>query len=218
MIHVDLGYRHRMPADGARNLRWNPFGEATLEDRKCLALLRVSPPPAQTHLQIMGDAGHGKTSSLLALLGVIEGARYVYVPDPTRPESPPLGRLRTWLGAMAATTPLLIDEAQRWPALALWLLSWRRGTTVLATHDDLRDRWHRRLETVQLVFVDDESLEQIIEGRLRWARRTPTAPVPRLAVGALRALRARHGACIRAIEDELYRLYQRHDGGGDVEV
>jgi hypothetical protein len=200
------------------NLRWNPFGEATFSDRRELALLRVAPPPSGTHLQIIGEAGHGKTSSLLALLEHIEGARYIYVPDPTRADTPVLGLWRVVARLLAHRRgPLLVDEAQRLPRLVRAWLSTRPDTLVLATHDDLGADWRRPLATIALTTVEPAFVQEVIGARLRWARRRQ-GPTPQPSPELLQTLRERHGACVRAIEADLYFCYQHHDGVRDVEV
>lgn len=200
------------------NLRWNPFGEASFGDRRELALLRVAPPAPGVHLQIIGEAGHGKTSALLALLEHIEGARYIYVPDPTRVDTPFLGWWRVVARLLADRRgSLLVDEAQRLPRLVRAWLSTRPDTLVLATHDDLGADWRRPLATVALNTAEPAFVQEVIGTRLRWARRRQGA-VPQPSPALLQTLRERHGACVRAIEADLYFCYQRHDGVGEVEV
>ncbi len=199
------------------NLRWNPFGEASFDDRRELALVRVPAPIPGTHLQIIGDAGHGKTSSLLALLGRIDGARYVYVPDAARADTPWLGLWRIVARlCLDRRGPLLVDEAQRLPRWAVALLSTRADTLVVATHDDLRADWRRPIATVELHTIEPAFVDDVIAARLRWARRRE-GPTPKPTADLLRSLRERHGACVRALEAELYFHYQNHDGLGDVE-
>src|SRR5262249_43157873 len=94
------------------NLRRNPFGELTREERAELALVDVEQHLAElrqgrTALQFLGPCGHGKTTHLLALQRELDEAVYIYLPEDG--PQPPIPAIR----------PLLLDEAQR-------LSSWQR--------------------------------------------------------------------------------------------
>ena len=87
------------------NLRRNPFGEFSEDERTALAVVNVdgictrldSPEYA---VQFVGEKGYGKTTHLLAILARCSGAGYVHIPEGERAEVPD-------------GCPILIDEAQR---------------------------------------------------------------------------------------------------------
>lgn len=93
------------------NLRRNPFGELTREERAEVAEVdvdRIAGRVAKPHtaVQLIGDCGRGKTTRMLALMNRFPDASYVYLP-----ENGPCP-------AIADGNPLLIDEAQRLPRTA----------------------------------------------------------------------------------------------------
>ena len=68
------------------NLRRNPFGELSLEERGRIAVADLDPlaellagPPFV--LQVIGDCGRGKTSLLVGLRSRFPAAPYVYFPE-----------------------------------------------------------------------------------------------------------------------------------------
>lgn len=184
------------------NLRRNPFGEAPREERATLAEVDLPLPLPGEALQVLGEAGHGKSTHLLALAARLEGATYEYVPEGARAFRAPLD----------ARGPLCLDEAQRVKPRLLRALFRTGRTLVLGTHADLSPHAGRPLRTVRLEGpVPLERLRRIVARRLEWARRGP-GPVPLPADDTLRALIARHAGDVRAIEGELYERYQTFGG------
>lgn len=189
------------------NLRWNPFGEATRDERRSFAVERVAPPRAGGKLQIIGDAGHGKSSALLALLARMPDARYQYLPLPNGAPPPAIEE---------HPAPLLLDEAQRLGRAALRALLTSTRTVVVGTHDDLR-ALAPGIDTVVLERCSAHLLGSIIDERIRWATRRP-GPVPRPTARLVEALIAAHGGNVRAIEAALYTRYQTLREVADVDL
>lgn len=189
------------------NLRWNPFGEASRDERRAFAVLRVPVPAAGAKVQLLGDAGHGKTSALLALGAQLPEARYAYVPLAGHGPPPTFDE---------QDTPLLVDEAQRLAPRVLRALLHAPRTVVFGTHDDLRPL-AAHVETVRLDRCPRELLGRIVEERLRWARRGDGA-LPRPTERLLEALLRQHPGNVRAIEAALYSRYQRLREVQDVDV
>ena len=87
------------------NLKRNPFGEITEDERARLAVVdidRILAALQNPHcaVQFLGEKGYGKTTHLIALRSRLSGAGYVHIPEgETRP--------------LPEGNPIMIDEAQR---------------------------------------------------------------------------------------------------------
>lgn len=186
------------------NLRRNPFGELTSQERVALAVVdvaavaqRLSGP--RSAVQWIGDCGRGKTTRMLALASRFPAASYVYLPE-DRP-CPPI----------AAGSPLLIDEAQRMP-LAAWRLITATGLPlVLATHRDLGRRLKRFGYTVSTERIGDgntpELVCELLNRRIEGSR-LHSGPLPTVSLAEARGLVQRFGSDIRGIEHHLYERVQ----------
>jgi hypothetical protein len=207
-----IGNALRLPFEHL-NLRRNPFGELTLEERGRLAVADLKPlaerlaaPPFV--LQVIGECGRGKTSLLVGLRARFPGAPYIYLP-----EDGPLPRL-------PKAQVLFVDETQR---LSRWTRRrlFRRGIALaIGTHLDHSPELRRAgvpFQTVRVGGADPEHVARIVTGRIEAMRRAP-GPVPTLAPAQIAALVDRFGDDLRAIEHYLYRVFQRLEGIGHVEV
>ena len=187
------------------NLRWNPFGEPPPADRPALAVLEFALPAAGEVVQIIGPAGHGKSTHLRWAAAHLDRAEYEYVPE---------GAAR-FRAAVAAPHPFCLDEAQRVRPARLRALLATGRTLVLGTHADLSALSPRPVRTVRLGGAPSlERLEAIVTRRLEWARRGP-GPVPRPTAATLTGLLAAHGGDLRAMESALYDRYQAFRGPAD---
>ncbi len=206
--------QHWLPF-AAFNLRCNPFGEKTQDDRAALAVVdaqrwvSVATQP-QRAIQFIGECGRGKTTHLLALRRILPEAAYVYLPEDGPLPEIPRGR------------PLMIDEAQRLPCRTRRQV-WRRGgALVLGTHVDLSktlQRYGYRVETIQVERqADPEQLAKIFNRRLEAARLDPTRPVARISREETAILLTRFETDIRAMESYLYERIQQLAGADCGEV
>jgi hypothetical protein len=191
------------------NLRFNPFGEPSREERARLAVVDLPELRPGDPVQLIGDSGRGKTTHLLALRARHEGALYRKLHD-----GEDLGRAPEW---PRAGSIFLLDEAQRLAPRALRGLLRLPLTLALGTHHDLSPAADRALRTVRVDAIDVARLRAIVARRIEWARRAP-GPVPVVDDGVLAALIARHGSDIRAVEGTLYEAVQRMEEPGHVEV
>jgi hypothetical protein len=189
------------------NLRFNPFGEASREERAALAVVDLPVLRPGDVVQFLGHCGHGKTTHLLALAARHPGAVYERL-------EPGQGRCR---GPIPAEGLFLLDEAQRLRHDLLARLLRRRGPLALGSHVDLSPAAGRPLPSVRLSAIELPRLQAIVERRIAWARRGP-GPVPVVPERTLRELIARHGAQLRAIEGSLYDAIQAMKEPGHVEV
>ena len=191
---------------GHLNLRANPFGELEPQDRAAVALVETEPfvdrltRPGHA-VQFMGDPGRGKTTHLLAIMAHFPQAAYVHVPE-GRPPRIPRG------------TPLFIDEIQRLsPCRRRWTCrrANRRGVPLaIGTHLDVSVELATAGFDVETVMASDEldasRLRAMLNRRIEWVRRD-AGPVPEITVRTARAMMARHGDNVRAIEGHLYELF-----------
>lgn len=190
------------------NLRRNPFGEVPREEVGRVAVVDVPPLSPGDVLQIMGEAGRGKTTTLLALLHQHPTAAYEYLAEGETTLKTPLSQI---------PEIFLLDEAQRLSRRLLKKLFLRAKTLVLATHEDLSPLSPRPMRTITIRGMDASRLTKILERRVEWARRGP-GPVPRFPPEAIHALLDRYGDDLRSMEDHLYLTFQSLEALGDVIV
>lgn len=186
------------------NLRRNPFGELTPDERAELAVvdvdgLRRRVDQAHCAVQLIGQCGRGKTTRMLALLKQIGTASYVYLPE----DGP--------CPAIPAGQPLLIDEAQRLPRPTLRQIFETGVPLVLSTHRDLGRQLRRFRYTVHTEQIGEgntaELVHQLLNRRIE-AARLQHGLLPVLTISQARQLVTRFGTDIRAIENYLYELVQ----------
>lgn len=186
------------------NLRRNPFGELTYQERAVLAVVdtdglaeRVSQP--YSAVQLIGGCGRGKTTRLLALRNRITDSIYVYLPA-DRP-----------CPAIAEGSVLLIDEAQRLPRAAHRSVFSTGLPTVLATHRKMGGVLRRFGYDVHTERIGEgntaELLHRLLNRRIA-ASRLEDGPVPVLSMDAADRLVKRFGSDIRGIEAYLYEQVQ----------
>ncbi len=199
------------------NLFRNPFGELTRAERAELAVVDLEPVVefvAQTGsgddrsprfrrgtaYQMIGECGRGKTTRLLAVGRRFPTACYVYLPEDDPCPSIPYGE------------PLLIDEAPRMPAGILRAVLESKTALVLATHRDLSAtlRRHGYRVTTEAIgqTLRPDVLAEILNRRIRSARRDRSRPVPRITSPQATALIERFGTNVRSIEGYLYDRVQ----------
>jgi hypothetical protein len=188
------------------NLRRNPFGELTLQERAELAIVdeldtwlaRLRDP--RVALQLVGGAGFGKSTRLLALHRHMAGSTFVYYPeDGTRPELPS-GR------------PLIVDEAQR---MGWWnerKMLRGPGPIILATHVSMEQKLARAGWSLILVDLDQRlttaTLVRILNRRIEASRFDAAQSVPLIEETSAKMLLERYGDNVRSIEEYLYDLLQ----------
>lgn len=187
------------------NLRRNPFGELTRQERADLAVVDVERWLAEvaqgrTALQFLGPCGHGKTTHLLALGRVLSEAVYVYLP-----EDGPQPRI-------TLARPLLLDEAQRLRRWQRQRVFAQQGPLVVASHEDHSQELVRagyRVVTEHVArSTDPQRLQQLLNRRID-ASRAESGPLPWITEARAAELHQRFGADIRQIERVLYDEFQR---------
>ena len=189
------------------NLKFNPFGEATREDRAEMAVADVDRFVELLQrggaVEFVGGHGRGKSTQLLALHRRFPEAHYLKL---QRIEAPRPA------GLLFVDEVELVRDRDR--------LFRRCRSIALGAHrshaDELRRRY-REVETVIVAGLTVGHLRAIVDRRIEWARRGP-GPVPRVPDRALAALIARFDDDVRSIESILYSSFQELDEVGNVEV
>ncbi|MBN2381935.1 hypothetical protein JXQ70_03545 [bacterium] len=199
---LELAYRYL-------NLRFNPFGEADLNQRRAMVICDdfISEHSMRTPnqvVQIIGKPGCGKTSCLLGLQAQFPEMEYMRCGEKRCP-------------ILNTSRQLLLDEfdlltkRQR-----LWMLKTYQVKAV-STHTDFSHEY-RRSGYVSISYYPEENItvelvQRLIEHRLEWARRGP-GPLPVISRAHIEQSLRCHGNNLRSIENDLYEYIQRQETVG----
>ncbi len=172
-------------------------------------------------IQILGDAGTGKTSALLALKRELEQrgrkVSYIYLPPDQRPPR----------FSIEENTVLLVDEIERLPtrkrqALIRSALSDNATGLRLAFSSHLNLQLELpglapdQLPTLPLPSITSTQLETLLNDRIRAVSRSETLPVW-VTHSAAEELLKRYLGDLRSVERVLYDLFQVLDEVGAVD-
>ena len=203
----------------ALGFRSNPFRALTDDEWADIVVLSETVLAAATgagHLQVLGEMGRGKTSTLLGLARRFRraGRRVAYE--------------YLTIGQDSFNTPLpgpdvfLLDEAQRLRASERrrLLAAARAGPRlILGSHQDLAPLFAAaglELATARLEAFGPAHLAAVLERRLADAALPTTAPLVTLDPGALAYLTATFGSNLRGTERFLYEVFQRLETPGPL--
>jgi hypothetical protein len=191
------------------NLRRNPFGELTRDERVSLAVTDVvqwseTLRQAMQHrqriaIQFIGKAGRGKTTRMLALAAKFPECSYTYVAEEAPCPAIPWGR------------PILIDEAQRLTHQARQAVTASGAPIVFATHQDLTKVLRASgydVTTYTIGESNNSSLLCELAQRRIDASRCDDRPVPQFTREDAERMIHRFGTDFRAIEGFLYDQVQ----------
>lgn len=207
----------------ALGFRCNPF--RALADDEWAEVAILPEPVAQivakgfVHLQIVGEKGCGKTTTLLALTAQSrrEGrlAVYEHIEEGQSQFNAEIGGLDLFL----------LDEAQRLsgPERERLLSSLSEGgiglRLVISSHDDLTPFFARRSLPLTTVRYDTTTLAHlgaVIQRRLAYFALDADAPGVALSPEAARYLHITFGSDIRATEMTLYEVFQQLRERGEI--
>jgi hypothetical protein len=195
----------------ALGFRSNPFRALTDEEWAAIVVLPEAVLQAAAgggHLQVLGEMGRGKTSTLLGLAEHFrhEGRVVTY-------EYLPIGK-DTFKLALAGLQVFLLDEAQRLrPSERRRLLTAARGglRLIVGSHEDLAPAFTGAglsLSTVRLETTGRAHLEAILARRLDHFALGDRQPRVTLDPSAAKYLEATFGNNLRAMERFLYEVFQ----------
>ncbi len=189
------------------NLRRNPFGECTREERVQMAIIPeldcnrwlIQCAQPLTAIEFLGRCGRGKTTRLLKLHWMAKQSHYVYLGEDGHIPSFPFAQ------------PLMIDEAQRLPR-GLRNRVLRSGVPlVLGTHRSLaRSLRHHGYQVVTYRIGRQNDAGFVFEyanRRIEAARYRP-GTLPRLGQTEADRLVRKFRTNVRAIEASLYEDMQ----------
>lgn len=195
----------------ALGFRSNPFRALTDEEWAAIVVLPravVAAAAQGGHLQVLGELGRGKTSTLLGLAAQLrrDGHAVAY-------EYLPIGH-DAFQTSLAGLDVFLLDEAQRLrPAERRRLLASTQPNQrlILGSHEDLAPLFARaglRLASVAPGTNDPEHLAAIFARRLDYMALEPGQPGVTFDASAVEFLAATFGGNLRAMERFLYEVFQ----------
>jgi hypothetical protein len=201
----------------------NPFRAVTDAEWVELAILPDSIEAVanadEPYLQILGDKGHGKTTTLLALTARFKqrGLRSAYEHLEVEADH--------FATDLAGLDVFLLDEAQRLTTGERHrLLTAGLGHLVLAGHEDLTPLFTRFGRTLTTVHFDTAPLihvASVIARRLDYFALPGTVERVTISPEAIAYLHTTFGADLRRTEQVLYEVFESlrgREGGGVVEV
>ena len=194
-----LGFR----CNPYRTLADDEWVEVAVLPEEVSRVLRVG----GAHLQVLGAAGRGKSTTLRALAARLgdEGrrTRYEYLPEGQS----------SFTSEMRGLELFCLDEAQRLaPGERSRLMAGARDLRlVLGSHEDLTGLFQRAelsLATACLDRASDAHFRAVLERRLEYFA-LPGAARVSFTPGAMQRLWERFGSDLRSAERLLYELFQR---------
>lgn len=189
------------------NLRFNPFGELTQNQRFHLfqgsgSQLISHFKKENTAVQIFGPSGSGKTSHLITLMGEFPDVPFFLVKEEV-------------ISPIKLSHRLIIDEFQFLSRKQRKEIFKNTTSIVFSTHIDYSREAKRAgfhvIEMFPALKHSPKRLMEIFSARIEYARRGPGL-VPELSAEIVNTLMEKHGTNIRNMEFELYELFQRLEG------
>jgi len=198
-------------AYAALNLRFNPFGELSREQRVLLAVVDIGDLPQRlcqprVAIQFLADHGYGKSTHLLALHAQFSQYTYTQVHTNVKPH----------FTAQEIQFVDSIENLSRLQRARLYRLSPRIAFT---THRDLSQELTTAGYSVYTRTLNQQSVDRvqaIFNRRIAHARRFHDEPVPTVTAATVSRLIERFDGNIRAMEYELYEMFQDLKAVADV--
>lgn len=194
------------------NLRFNPFGELTHEERGILAHVDLGLLPeilqhSHQAVQFVADHGRGKSTHLIALHRSFKNTLFTQL----YPGDEPM---------FSKCALRFVDGVENLSKRRRRLLYRVSESIAITTHHDLSDELSLAGYQVHSVWVslkDEGMLNIALTRRIEFARRSE-GPIPTLSSESIRRLQNSFGDDIRAMESCLYERFQSMKEPGDVEV
>jgi hypothetical protein len=194
------------------NLRFNPFGELTREQRAATAIVELEDIPEhfsknRIAIQFIGEHGRGKSTHLIALHKQFKQSPYTQIHIGDKP-------------TFNTDDIQFIDSIEMLPAARRKKIYHSTNILAITTHNDLT----KELQTAgfevisKRIFVDNEQqIKQIFDRRIELARRN-TGSLPNIDINTVRSLITKFNDDIRAMENHLYDVFQQLQEIGNVKV
>jgi len=194
------------------NLRFNPFGELTLEQRRDVSIVDIKSLKTCLNkkfvaIQFLADHGRGKTTHLLSLHKEYPASEYIKIQSDDNPRFSPCA-IRFADSVENMTKKSRIDLYKKSNSLAL------------TTHADLSKELIKHGFTVitkKISMEDENTLMKIFSRRIKYAQRCE-GEVPRINLQAIKKLKHLYKDDVRAMESHLYEKIQCLKGIENVEV
>ena len=189
------------------NLRWNPFGEATPEERAELAHVDVEQfrdalQPGFA-IELRAEHGRGKSTTLLAL-------RKAFAP-----QAPHFRGSQQQNATLPIAPWVFLDEVQQINLFKLWSfarqIKQQNGTVVYSTHQNRRWLFKMAGLSTQQFNIDysqPKTLLSLFSKRIAWAHNHCGTP-PALQQSDIQKLNRLYGNDIRSMEGHLYDCINR---------
>jgi GTPase SAR1 family protein len=186
------------------NLRFNPFGELSNEDRCLCSVVDCDDwicflQNRDSAVQFIGNSGCGKTTCCLSLQHHFSHAEYYRVPCD--------GQIKNNLQG----DPLVLDELQFLSERIMGKIFKKHRRLIIGTHTDLNSQLVKAGFEVLTIYPEQlisvHSLYSIVKKRIEFARRAE-GELPVISIGTVEKLFSLYGSNLRAIEHELYILFQ----------
>lgn len=196
----------------------NPFRAVTDAEWVALAVL---PPEVEAvagvpYLQVLGDKGHGKTTTLLTLTERFrqQGLKAAYEHLEVEADH--------FITPLSGLDVFVLDEAQRLTSSERHrLLTANLGRLVLAGHEDLTPLFKRFGLSLTTIYFDTTTLEHfsnVVARRLDYFALPDVAQRAGVTPEALAYLYATFGADVRHSEQVLYEAFESVKGREGVEA
>lgn len=194
------------------NLRINPFGELTQEERAGVAVVDLGELPAlllqeRQAIQFVADHGRGKSTHLIKLHQFFKNYPYTQIHCGDKPE-------------VTKNAIHFVDSVENLSKFRRRCLYKKADSIAITTHRDLTRELSTagfKVHTVHVSLLDDSALQKVFSSRIEFARRGE-GDVPTISLASISSLKEIFHDDIRAMESHLYAVFQTLEGVGNVEV
>ncbi|HIF51606.1 MAG TPA: hypothetical protein EYQ42_08805 [Thiotrichaceae bacterium] len=205
MNNIQLPFAHL-------NLRFNPFGELTRQQRAVTAIVELEDLPEhfskrRIAIQFVGKQGRGKSTHLIALHKQFNNSPYtqIYIGDKPTFNSNPFQ---------------FIDSIELLPASRRKKLYSSIKMLAITTHNDLtKELQSAGFKVISNIISvgNEQKIKKIFDSRIELARRN-IGSLPHIDINTVRTLITKFNDDIRAMEHHLYDVFQQLQEIGNVKV
>lgn len=184
------------------NLKFNPFGELNVEQRKQVCVVNIDSIKNDLNqhgvaIQFLADHGRGKTTHLLSLHKHYPETEYIKIFTGNLP-------------IFTRQKCRFVDSIENLSKKNRKLLYKKSASIACTTHTDLSNELMSagyQVITKTICQRDDDILKQVFNKRIEHSRRN-VGGVPLIENRHIKDLKSRYGDDIRAMEHHLYEKFQ----------